>query len=80
MLFYDKNDIFVQLQKQQEIKELRKSQSFYEKEVQSLRNELTELENNPEKLNTYARENLFMKKANEDIFIMEPVVDTMAKK
>ena len=80
MLYYDKNDIFVQLQKERELKELRQSQAFYEKEVGKLRNQLTELETNPEKLQTYARENLFMKKSNEDIFIVEPAVDSTSQK
>lgn len=80
MLYYDKNDVFVQLEKEKELKELRQSQAFYEKEVNKLRDQLTELETNPEKLQTYARENLFMKKSNEDIFILEPAIDSTTEK
>ena len=80
MLYYDKNDVFVQLEKEKELKDLRQSQAFYEKEVGKLRTQLTELEENPEKLQTYARENLFMKKSDEDIFIVEPAVDYTKQK
>lgn len=79
MLFYDRNDVFVQTKRQQQLKELKASQAFYEKEIGKLQKQLTDLETNPANLQTYARENLFMKKADEDIFIVEPVKDSAAK-
>lgn len=79
MLYYDKNDVFVQVERNKELNTLRQSQHYYETEVIKLREQLTELEERPEKLQTYARENLFMKKDNEDVFIMDPGADTLAK-
>lgn len=76
MLFYDKNDLFVQIDRQKQLTELKKSQDFYQVQVDKLKKQLTELEENPQKLQTYARENLFMKKADEDIFIIEPAIDS----
>ncbi len=80
MLFYDKNDVFVQMDRQKQLEELKEGQAFYEKEIAKLQKQLTELEANPANLQTYARENLFMKKADEDIFIVEPAKDSTAKK
>lgn len=78
MLYYDKNDVFVQIERQKELTQLRKSQLYYQSEVDKLKKQLTELEENPATLQTYARENLFMKKADEDIFIIDPAKDSVS--
>jgi cell division protein FtsB len=79
MVFYDKNDIFVQMERQKELNELLKSKQFYEKENVILHKQLADLENNPAALEKFAREKLFMKKDNEDVFIVDSATDPSPK-
>jgi cell division protein FtsB len=71
MLFFDRNDIFVQLERRKELNDLLTSKEFYENEIEKTKKELSELENDPSAVEKYARENFFMKRDNEDIFIVD---------
>ncbi len=71
MLFFDRNDIFVQLERRKELNDLLTSKKFYEEEIEKTKKELSELENDPSAVEKYARENFFMKRDNEDIFIVD---------
>ncbi|MEX6688560.1 septum formation initiator family protein [Danxiaibacter flavus] len=79
LIFVDKNDVFVQVSRKQQLKELTDSRDFYLKEIEKTKKELADLQNNPAALEKYARENLYMKKSNEDIFIVETPVDSLKK-
>lgn len=71
LLFYDRNDIFVQLQRQRELSTLEKSKEFYQTEIDKIQKELSSLENNPTALEKYAREHLYMKRDSEEVFIVD---------
>ncbi|MGF7231353.1 FtsB family cell division protein [Arachidicoccus sp.] len=71
MFFYDRNDFFVQIQRKKELSTLEKSKAFYQSEIEKTKQELNNLESNPVSLEKYARENLFMKRDNEDVFIVD---------
>jgi cell division protein DivIC len=71
MLFVDRNDIFVQRQRKKQLNELLESKKFYEAEIEKTKKSLSDLRDNPEALEKYARENYQMKKDNEDIFIVD---------
>lgn len=79
LIFVDKNDVFVQVSRKQQLKELTDSRDFYLKEIEKTKKELADLQNNPAALEKYARENLYMKKSNEDIFIVETPADSLKK-
>jgi cell division protein FtsB len=51
--------------------QLEKDKMFYEEKIKSDQAKLEELESNPANLEKFAREQYLMKKANEDIFIIE---------
>lgn len=72
MLFFDRNDVFTQLDRKQQLKELQHSKQFYKEEILKTQQQLTDLQNNPAALEKYARENFYMKRDNEDVFIVEP--------
>lgn len=76
MLFIDHNDMFLQLKRQQQLKELIASKKFYEKQIQQTRKNLSDLQNNPAALEKYAREKYFLKRDNEDLFIVSSSTDT----
>jgi cell division protein DivIC len=78
MLFFDRNDVFVQIERKKELNDLLASKKFYELEIAKTKKELSDLQNNPAALEKYARENYFMKRDNEDVFIVEKAVDSSA--
>jgi cell division protein FtsB len=70
MLFIDHNDIFVQLDRRKQLDALLSSKQFYEKQIEETRKNLSDLQNNPAALEKYAREKFYLKKDNEDLFIV----------
>ncbi len=71
MLFFDRNDVFTQIERKKQLKELQASKQFYLDEIAKTRKELADLQHNPAALEKYARENFYMKRDNEDVFIVE---------
>ena len=71
MIFFDKNDLFSQFKDHQQVSKLRKEREFYKAETDKVTKDLDELTSNPEKLEKYAREKYLMKKANEDVFVIQ---------
>lgn len=71
MLFYDRNDVFVQMERRKELNDLLSSKKFYEGEIEKTKKELSDLQNNPSSIEKYARENYLMKRDNEDVFIVD---------
>jgi cell division protein FtsB len=53
------------------IKQLEKEISFYKDEIESTMEKMRELQSSDENLEKFAREQYFMKKENEDIFIVK---------
>jgi cell division protein FtsB len=75
MRLFDRNDVFTQLERKRQLKELQNSKAFYQEEIRKTQQQLTDLQNNPAALEKYARENFYMKRDNEDVFIVEPPAD-----
>ncbi len=71
MLFFDRNDFFVQQERKRQLNELITSKEFYKKEIEKTKKELSNLQSSPAALEKYARENFLMKRDDEDIFIVE---------
>ncbi len=75
--FIDRNDLFTQYGRKQELKKLETSKNYYEAEITSTKKELQDLTNNSTVLEKIAREKFFFKRPNEDVFIIE---DSSTKK
>ena len=71
MLFLDTNSWIIQRNLNKKIEKLEDRKEFYKNEISNDRKALDEISNNPEMLEKYARERFFMKKKNEDIFIIK---------
>jgi cell division protein DivIC len=76
MLFFDDNNLFVQLDRKRQLNDLLKSKAFYEAEIANTQQTLSHLQSSSASVEKFARENFLMKRDNEDIF----VVDTLAGK
>lgn len=70
IFFFDSNSILVNIKLSKEINELEKRKKELQNQIDIDKKIISSL-NNPDSLERYAREKLFMKKQNEDIYIIE---------
>mgnify|MGYP001162462872 FL=1 len=70
IFFIDSNSILVNIRLNKEISELKKRKDILENQIQIDKQIISNLQN-PDSLEKYAREKLYMKKENEEIFIIE---------
>jgi hypothetical protein len=67
LIFIDKHNIWTQYQLQQSLTKLKEDKTFYEEKIKEVREAQLDIERNKEK---FAREKYFMKKKNEDVFLI----------
>ncbi len=70
MAFFDKNDFFTQRQRAAELDALNEKIEYYRQQISTSQQELQALQNDPGTLERYAREKYFMKRPNEDIYVL----------
>ena len=73
MLFFDRNDVFTQMERRSELNELRQSKQYFEKQIAESRSFSKDLQFNASAIEKYAREKYLMKRDNEDLFIIQPL-------
>lgn len=78
MTFFDVSNFFVQNELNQQINKLELQKNYFKTEYLKNDTFYKTLNNNKLEREKYARENYFMKKENEDIFIL--VIDSSKKK
>ena len=67
MIFFDQNKLTNQIKLSQEINELEKNREYYQEQIKVVKEARVDLNNNLEK---FAREKYFLKKKDEDVFII----------
>jgi len=70
MLFFDKNDMLSQYEFRSEVNKLQEEKDFYERETATVKKDLNELNTNLNTAEKFAREKYFMKRDNEDVFVI----------
>ena len=70
IFFIDSNSVLVNIKLNKEISELKERKDILENQIQMDKKIISNLQN-PDSLEKYAREKLYMKKENEEIFIIE---------
>ncbi len=68
--FFDKNDFITTSSYRSQLNKLKAEKEFYEKEIMRNKAYLIDLRNNRENLEKFARERYFMKKDNEEVFVI----------
>lgn len=68
MIFFDKHDVITQYKLQGTVNQLEADQEYYTRQIKKAEEERLQLEINKEQ---FAREQYFMKKRNEEVFIIE---------
>jgi len=77
MLFFDRNDLASQYAYRSQVNKLEDEKKFYKKQISQVEKDLKELNSNQEKLEKFARERYFMKKDNEDVYV---IIDNQPEK
>lgn len=71
MMFFDDRDITTtHFRHPQELRELEQSKTYYQQQINSTRTELQQLKLNTATIEKYAREKYFMKRDDEDLFVV----------
>ena len=70
MLFMDDNNLFNQYRRRHELSVLTEKRKFYIEQIDHTQKELSELTSNTATQEKFAREHYWMKRDNEDIFII----------
>lgn len=78
MLFFDTNSFLIHRELQKEINKLEEQKEYLQKEIEKDKKQLNELKD-PKALEKYARENYYMKKENEEVFLIEYEDSTKVK-
>lgn len=72
MVFFDKENIVEQLNLSHQLSELEDQKEFYQLEIKTNTEAIHVLENDTIRLEKYARERYYMKKDDEDVFVLVP--------
>ena len=70
MLFFDTNSLLIHLELKKEINKLEKQKEFLQEEI-SKDKEVMEKLSDPKELEKFAREQYYLKKKNEEIYLIE---------
>lgn len=73
MLFFDRNDVFTQMERKKELQSMKEDKTYYSRQIEENRNFSKALQFNAVTIEKFARENYFMKKDNEDLYLIEEV-------
>jgi len=75
--FFDHNDLLTQADRKRELTKLETTTTYYEEQIAVTKKDLQRLENDPAVLEKFARENFYLKRPGEQVFV---IVDTSAGK
>ncbi len=70
MTFFDTNSLLIHLELRREVKKLEKQKEFLKEEIAKDKKVIEKL-SDPEELEKFAREQYYLKKKNEEIYIIE---------
>ncbi len=70
LVFFDRNDLIVQSERRTELGQLQQSKRFFLSEIEKERTFSEELRSNPAAIEKLAREKYFMKRDNEELFLI----------
>ncbi|MFL5741414.1 MAG: FtsB family cell division protein [Flavisolibacter sp.] len=73
MLFFDRNDLFTQMERKKELREISRSKDFFSQRIAEDRKFSKDLQFNASAIEKYAREKYLMKRDNEEIFLIKPL-------
>jgi cell division protein FtsB len=73
MLFFDRNDLFTQLERKKDLRQIKASEQYFAQRITEDRKFSKDLQFNASAIEKYAREKYLMKRDNEDLFLVQPL-------
>lgn len=70
VMFFDQSSLISQYEARQGLHDLKKEKRYYQTEIKKTREDLNDLFSDSKSLEKFAREHYFMKKANEEIWLV----------
>ncbi|MDF2436136.1 MAG: Cell division protein FtsB [Bacteroidota bacterium] len=70
VIFFDKNDLKTQIELRKEVRQLEEERNYYAHEIADITADIRDLSSNPKTLEKFAREKYYMKRDNEEIFVI----------
>jgi len=71
MIFFDQNSYFTHLELDKQINNLERDENYFKTRLEEEEKKLKVLTENPAEIERIAREKFYLKKDNEDIFIIQ---------
>jgi cell division protein DivIC len=71
LLFFDRNDLFIQRERRNELHALEKNKTYFLQQIAAERKFSEELKTNPAAIEKFAREQYKMKRDGEDLFLIK---------
>ena len=72
LMIFDSNDILTQLSLRKKEADLQQTQSYYQKQIETVRADREALFSNKDLLERIAREKYYMRAEGEDVYVMVP--------
>jgi cell division protein DivIC len=70
LTFFDRNDVFTQLDLYHKVQKLKSERDYYRTDIEANKKMIKDLQTNPEVLEKFAREHHLMKKPEEEVFVL----------
>jgi cell division protein FtsB len=70
MIFFDSNNLVNQYHKNRELATMLEKKNFYVQQIKETNKQISELSSNPATQEKFAREHYWMKRDNEDVFVI----------
>jgi len=70
IIFFDENSIVTHTESKQQLHDLQQQKEYYKEHIETNKQKLEDLSSGKEELEKFAREQYYMSKPNEDVFIV----------
>ena len=70
MMFFDRNDVFMQFSQRSKLSQMQQDKLYFKEEIKKNMKIMDDLMNNPAMLEKFAREKYLMKKDDEDVYVI----------
>lgn len=71
MLFFDRNDVFTQLERKSELQEIEESKTYFSEKIAEGKKFSSDMRSNVDAVEKFVREKYLMKRENEDLFLIQ---------
>ena len=71
MLFFDRNDLFTQMERKAELAEIEESKQYFAQKIAEGKKFSMDMRSNADAVEKFVREKYLMKRDNEDLFLIQ---------